>query len=323
MPEKKAAARVAPRNRLTTNAHKYLFNTTRAGSGASHGTEVMMGRCRLGRHMSAHRSLCDAPQRNPITNFRLAELERIMVDRVLSLPEAEGQAQFRSLLTEMLPYLAQGATDERSFHNLIYRICHYHCPAMIADGDAWIGDYDLETCRTKRWKDADALGQAVELDLATRTRLDIRTIGACDRTRRQRAADRKRKKAERKREYRRRNGAKPHSQSLTATQPWKKEGISRRTWYARRKTAANSPEKPAATCSIAHLHKFGPINPEGVIITGTKLCSTLFPTDKIEVLKLPDGLRLPVIIFDVPANPARYVDEVMRRYRAYLGECPP
>lgn len=323
MPEKKAAARVAPRNRLTTNAHKYLFNTTRAGSGASHGTEVMIGQCRLGRRGSAHGSSSDAPQRNPLNNFRLAELERIMVDRVQSLPEAEGQAQFRLLLTEMLPYLAQIVANEQSFHNLIYDICCRHCPAMIEDGEGWIGDYDLKTCRAKRWKDAPTLGQAIKLDLETRTRLKIKTIREFDRAARQRKADKKRKKAEYQREYRLLKGAKPRSKSLTALKPWEKEGISRSKWYARRNAENARSEKRAEMRSIVYLDKFVPINPGGVIVSVTKVSSTLFSTDKIEVLKLPNGLRLPIVFFDVPADPGRNVDEFMRRYRAYLGECPP
>lgn len=323
MPEKKTAARVAPRNRLTTNHHKFLFNTTRAAPDTSHGTEVTVGRCRLGRHRSAHGSLSDAPQRRPITNFRLAELERIMVDRVLSLPEAEGQAQFRSLLTEMLPHLAQVVADERAFHQVIQLLCRYHCPAMIEDGDAWIGDYDLQTCRAKPWKDADALGQAIKLDLATRSRLKIKTIRPCDRTVRQRNADRNKRKAKRSAEDRLKKGATPRSKSLSALKPWEKEGISRRTWEYRRKAAKARSEELAARRPNLVLRKFVSINPKGVIVSVTKVRNALFPTDKIEVLELPNGLRLLMVFFDVPADPGRNVDEFMRRYRAYLGECPP
>jgi hypothetical protein len=88
-----------------------------------------------------------------------------------------------------------------------------------------------------KWK-ADSLAERIGLTFEERQRLKIRTIGAVDlnkaeRTARRRAADR-----EAKMRNRRATGAIPRAaylaQSAARQQPWKGEGISRRTWQRRR-----------------------------------------------------------------------------------------
>src|SRR5262249_14720588 len=87
----------------------------------------------------------------------------------------------------------------------------------------------------RRWK-ADPLGAELGLSATVRDFLDIRTIGACDITKRQRQHLRRKRKRLKEAERRRENGAKPRGASITQLQPWKKAGISRRTWYRRRAT---------------------------------------------------------------------------------------
>src|SRR5262249_51137379 len=65
--------------------------------------------------------------------------------------------------------------------------------------------------------------------------LKIRTIGACDVPKRMRTIKRKYKDWLRKRQVRRARGMRPHSESLSATQPWREEGMSRTTWYRKNK----------------------------------------------------------------------------------------
>ncbi|WP_316176247.1 hypothetical protein [Bradyrhizobium sp. SZCCHNRI1073] len=96
----------------------------------------------------------------------------------------------------------------------------------------------------QRWK-ADPLAWRLRLTFEDRTMLGITTIGAIDmnkaaRTKRRKAADRERKARER-----RTKGAKPRKayleQSLARAKPWQAEGISRATWYRRRReTGANT-----------------------------------------------------------------------------------
>lgn len=102
----------------------------------------------------------------------------------------------------------------------------------------------------------DALGHMLNLKDAERTRLGIRTIGACDVT----AAQRKRRQKKKKREAdrlskcasRRANGVRPRAEylatALTRTRPWEYFGCSRRTWEKRGKPR---PGEDAALTPVA------------------------------------------------------------------------
>ncbi|UVO38097.1 hypothetical protein KUL72_06890 [Bradyrhizobium arachidis] len=85
----------------------------------------------------------------------------------------------------------------------------------------------------RRWK-ADALARELRLDDSTRTRLKIRTIGAVDCSKSKRMTRRRRKRIAADRARRAKAGARPHTQSAAATQPWIDEGVSRSTYYRRR-----------------------------------------------------------------------------------------
>jgi hypothetical protein len=86
---------------------------------------------------------------------------------------------------------------------------------------------------------ADTLALRLGVTYAMRQRLGFRTIGAYDVTkemrkirvaREQREKDRKRKEA-----TRRANGAKPQAESAARTKPWEALGISKATYYRRKK----------------------------------------------------------------------------------------
>jgi hypothetical protein len=85
------------------------------------------------------------------------------------------------------------------------------------------------TCGRPLYK-ADDLGEYLRLFDAERTKWGIKTIGACDVSRRERILRRKRQRREREAERRHRHGARPRSRSLSRTKPWQTKGISRRTW---------------------------------------------------------------------------------------------
>jgi hypothetical protein len=97
-----------------------------------------------------------------------------------------------------------------------------------------------EAKATRRALSADNLARYLRLDYDTRQALGISTIGAYDadkRERRRRRRERKRQADERRR---RRKGAKPRAEyeagSISKAKPWEAQGISRKTWYKRRKT---------------------------------------------------------------------------------------
>jgi hypothetical protein len=84
---------------------------------------------------------------------------------------------------------------------------------------------------------ADDLAIALHLMDAERAELGIRTIGAVDYCKASRTKRRKRNNRDQERQRRQAGGAKPRSQSLTATRPWDQENppVSRRTWERRRR----------------------------------------------------------------------------------------
>jgi len=97
---------------------------------------------------------------------------------------------------------------------------------------------------------ARAVARMLGVTLAEKKSLALHTIGAIDETRQQTVERRRaeRREYERERNKRRRieRGATPREDALSRTKPWAADGISRSTWYARRK-AAESAEIPAAS----------------------------------------------------------------------------
>jgi hypothetical protein len=82
---------------------------------------------------------------------------------------------------------------------------------------------------------ADPVGQRLCLTSAERARLKIRTIGAIGCTKVERAELRKKRNTESHRERRAEAGAIPREMSAERQKPWLDLGISRRTFYARKK----------------------------------------------------------------------------------------
>jgi hypothetical protein len=94
------------------------------------------------------------------------------------------------------------------------------------------------------WYAPTSLAEHLELYDDERDDLDIRTIAAVDVTPEQRKEINREKDKKRKERERRKTGAKPRAQylaaSLSRTQPWKAEGISRSTWERRRRKAGDA-----------------------------------------------------------------------------------
>jgi hypothetical protein len=126
---------------------------------------------------------------------------------------------------------------------------------------------------------ADALGRWLRLSDAMRTFLKICMIGSFDISKRQRALRRKERNRASKEMKRRVAGSKSRVEFLATAksqcQPWKTEGISRRTWYRRR--------------GVAQVRVHSPLSPRGTG-PGTLYCSKTAPdlcqlTDRKETAK--------------------------------------
>ena len=135
--------------------------------------------------------------------------------------------------------------------------------AMLADPSLRIADW-LRRCapwfseseaeplieaaikRPRRWK-ADTLAKRLNLTDAERSRLKIKTVGAVDCTKEQRAKRRCEKDRLDKEAKRRAAGAKPQSKSINRTKPWEQEVISRSTWYRRKRVTQLRPQYEAGS----------------------------------------------------------------------------
>lgn len=114
----------------------------------------------------------------------------------------------------------------------------------------WVKDHELAAITSiastrRRMMTADGAAGLIRLTWADRTRLGIRTIGACDVPKDERmklAKERKRERdRNRKAEARKANGVKDRAsyeaQSLSTLKPWKDLGMSRAKWYRTRETS--------------------------------------------------------------------------------------
>ena len=92
-----------------------------------------------------------------------------------------------------------------------------------------------EASTTRRYVTADSLAEYLGVTYPQRQLLRLTTIGACDFPKRQRMQQRRHKDRMAKEKKRRALGMRPQSESLSATEPWRKMGMSRRTWYRKNK----------------------------------------------------------------------------------------
>lgn len=92
-----------------------------------------------------------------------------------------------------------------------------------------------EASITRKHLSADNLARFLGVTYAQRQALRLTTIGSVNVKKRARRELRKRKDRLYQNRRRRNRGARPQSESLSATQPWRELGMSRRTWYRRNK----------------------------------------------------------------------------------------
>jgi hypothetical protein len=109
---------------------------------------------------------------------------------------------------------------------------------------------------------ADRVAKYLGITYQQRTRLRIRTIGACDSSKRARKARRRLNDRAYQERKRRERGARPQSESLSATQPWRELGMSRRTWERHRNKARDANDATSSAVNLCILAD-GPATPDG------------------------------------------------------------
>ena len=129
-----------------------------------------------------------------------------------------------------------------------------------------------------RPRTADSLARQLGLTYRVREELRITTIGSIDIGKRARKVLRQRKARLREEARRRRRGAKPQSESLSQTQPWKALGISRRTWYRRQNKKALGTTSCAPFLSISAQEVVPAERPRGDSRAGARRPSTTTTT---------------------------------------------
>lgn len=98
---------------------------------------------------------------------------------------------------------------------------------------------DIASTEPEAW-DGAAAGRILRLSEIDRLRLRINTIEPCDLSPSERAETRKQHKREVAEARRRKAGAKDQKESADRRKPWAAMGISRRTYYRRKKAGKNS-----------------------------------------------------------------------------------
>ncbi len=142
--------------------------------------------------------------------------------------------------------------------------------------------------RNIRWK-ADTLARRIRLTDRERSALCVRTIGAIDLGKADRA---KRRRRANKESLRRAKGAVPRAEyeakSLAQRKPWQAQGISRATWYRRRK--ADYTGACDTGLSAAYLSKIDDIPPKSANFDLQQTCTSEKSTAKSsDRIKFVDG----------------------------------
>ena len=126
----------------------------------------------------------------------------------------------------------------------------------------------------KCWS-ADNLARFLGVTYEQRQRLGLTTIGSVNVKKRARKELRKRNARLRKERKRRALGIRPQSESLSRTQPWREEGVSRAAWYRRNK--ARRKGETTLSAPIFLLSEDRPVSPEG----GAGLAERGFASKKV------------------------------------------
>ena len=118
-----------------------------------------------------------------------------------------------------------------------------------------------EASITRKHLSADNLARFLGVTYAQRQDLGLTTIGSVNVKKRARKELRKRRDRIAKEQKRRALGMRPQSESLSATKPWEKLGMSRAAWYRRNKPGTRG--ETTLSTAIFLISEDRPVSPDG------------------------------------------------------------
>jgi hypothetical protein len=165
-------------------------------------------------------------------DVRECEINKV-IDHVFgaSLPDDD---YGREVLYELLNQLALRGASPDEMRDLALDLL----PELNDDDDSL--DILIKGIGKGRNRRSDQVARALGITYEMRTLLDLRTIGACDMSKKERDAIQRQKEAADKRWQREQAGAKPQANSAAKTKPWLESGCSRSTYYRRQKAASEN-----------------------------------------------------------------------------------
>jgi len=144
----------------------------------------------------------------------------------------------------------------------------------------------LDEAKTgRRYHKADSVGRWLGVTYAVRERLGFTTIGCIDVSKRGRRLLRKQRDRLYQQRKRREKGARPQSESLSATQPWEELGMSRRTWYRRNKAGKSVGTDSSAALFLSPADRVVPAERKRASEGGTS-CLPIVGVDRYASLPL-------------------------------------
>jgi hypothetical protein len=202
--------------RLTTSESKSQRVDAQAPRGGHHEIAV-----RYEWHERRRREALKRLGPPPLRHLRLAELGRIIADRCgRFIPDTpDGLALLEVLVAHSVANEADREKRAEHARGVVRRYVPWMDGARV---DALVRTMSR---RRRGLPKADDVAKAINLSLADRQRLKIRTIGAVDMTKRQRKARRTAEAKARSERARRAAGVRPRAKSTA--RPWKELGISK------------------------------------------------------------------------------------------------
>lgn len=207
--------------------------------------EARIGDCIIGEMAQRHESGANLSSDDLLARLRVLEIEKLIRTRHGAIvPDARGTDD----LPAALAYLTGAAGGRADVDTWVRRWLPWLDDQAVLQAARGLAHKLANGKRGPRILAADNVAILLNVTLAERERLGLKTIGACDLPRKQRLREARARKqiADQERQISKRRKAGVMSRadflavSLSFTRPWETEGISRATWYRRRRETGPS-----------------------------------------------------------------------------------